>query len=405
MSTRFIRHVAAAAMLALSLAAAVPALGQATATPLPTLVPTQAPPPNANISFPPPVYVLRGEFEIRGSANLPMLTNYFIEFRPLDGPLVASDGTSIYFPVTIPSTQSVNNDVLGVWDTTLVPDGVYELRLTVNVTGVAPRTHVVGPLRVENNPPPFSPNAAVPAPGQATALPPQQPPPTAAPATPTTDPTPTGTVTTGTANVRGGDGTNYPILGSLAQGQTVTLVGISNRGTNWYQVRLPSGQLGWMAPSVISISGNAASLPLVAPPPPPATPTFTPIPPTPTPATTADYIAGNIFLNPVQPVCNQPFTVSIDVANLGTVALPGGFVQVTDVRAADNQLPTTATVAFPVINPGQTLRVDVPLTVSTFFNEVHRITIAIDPANLLIETNEGNNVRTIDYTLAQGACG
>ena len=40
--------------------------------------------PNAQITWPPPVYVLRGEFEIRGSANVPNMANFFIEFRPLD---------------------------------------------------------------------------------------------------------------------------------------------------------------------------------------------------------------------------------------------------------------------------------------------------------------------------------
>jgi len=31
--------------------------------------------PNATISWPPPVYVLRGQFTIRGSANLANMTN------------------------------------------------------------------------------------------------------------------------------------------------------------------------------------------------------------------------------------------------------------------------------------------------------------------------------------------
>ncbi|PJF29043.1 MAG: hypothetical protein CUN52_10365, partial [Phototrophicales bacterium] len=45
--------------------------------------PNTPPNPNANISFPPPVYFLRGEMQIYGSANLPNMANYFLEYRPL----------------------------------------------------------------------------------------------------------------------------------------------------------------------------------------------------------------------------------------------------------------------------------------------------------------------------------
>jgi hypothetical protein len=45
-----------------------------------------------------------------------------------------------------------------------------------------------------------------------------------------------------------------------------------------------------------------------------------------------------------------------------------------------------------------------PLTISTYYNEVHRITLTIDSGNQIPETVEGDNVRTIEYTLAQGAC-
>lgn len=376
---------------------ALPLAAQTNPTPTATTVPS----PFANISYPPPVYVVHGQFDVRGTANIPQLTNYFIEFRPLDGDLLSANGQAIFFPAILPNTTSVLNDVLGTWDTTLVPDGVYELRLTVNVSGQAPQTHTVSPIRVENNPPPFAQVAISTLVAPATSVPQ----PTAIPVTPTVDATPLGTVTPSTANVRTGDGQNYSIIGSLARGTEVQLIGLSNRGSNWYQVRIPSGQLGWMAASVLSVSGNVATLPLVAPPPPPPTPippTLTPIPATATPSTTADYTAGNASLNPGSPQCNQPFTVSLDIANLGTAPLPGGFLQVTDTRASDNALPTSVTVVFPVINPGQTINVTVPLTITTFFGEVHRITLVIDPSNILPESNEGNNVRTIEYTLIQG---
>jgi hypothetical protein len=391
-------------VLAVLLMAGVPVFSQT--------APIATPDPNASITWPPPVYVLRGEFEIRGSASLPNMTNYFIEFRPLEdtfgiqAPVATEEAgvvEEVFFPAILPSSTPVLNEVLGVWDTSLVPDGLYEIRLTVNLTAGEPVTHTVSPLRVENEPPPF---VQIPAATQAvpaTQIPPTQPPPPTVP--PTEDPTPRVTVTTPNGNVRSGDGTNYPIVASLTQGQTADIVGISNTGSGWYQVRLPNGQIGWMAPSIVQVSGNLAGIPRIQPPPPPFTATFTPVPATATPITSANLVAGIVVLNPSAPTCNQTFVVGFDVANLGSQpTAASGIVSLTDVRAADGTLTGSTVGGFPVLAAGQTFRVDMPLTISTYYNEVHRITLTIDSGNQIPETVEGDNVRTIEYTLAQGAC-
>ena len=72
--------------------------------------------PTAEISWPPPVYVLRGEVSLLGSVNLPDMTGFFIEYRALDDDLSAPD-TRAWLPVTLPSSTPVVNDVLGAWDT------------------------------------------------------------------------------------------------------------------------------------------------------------------------------------------------------------------------------------------------------------------------------------------------
>lgn len=380
--------------------------------------PEATPDPNASITWPPPVYLLRGEFEIRGSANLPNMTNYFIEFRPLEedtfgvqAPVATEDPGApeataeeeVFFPAILPSSTPVVDDVLGVWDTTLVPDGLYEIRLTVNLAQGDPVTHTVSPLRVENEPPPF-----VQIPDETQVIPtqqivPTQPPPPTVP--PTEDPTPRVTVTTPNGNVRSGDGTNYPIVASLSQGQTADIIGISNTGSGWYQVRLSNGQIGWMAPSIVSVSGNLSGIPRIQPPPPPATPTFTPIPATATPVTQANLVAGIVVFNPDPPTCNQTFNVGFDVANLGTEPTAfSGTVNLVDTRTADGSVQATTIGGFPVLAAGQTFRVEMPLTVSTWHSESHTITLTIDPSNLIPETVEGDNVRTIQYTLQKGDC-
>ena len=398
-----IRRIGLFLLLVMLVAASLPALAQSEPTPTPD--------PNANVVFPPPVYVLRGQSPIIGTANLPNMSNYFIEFRPLTAATTTTTvgagtptPTPVFFPAVLPSTSAVVDDVLGTWDTTLVPDGLYALRMTVNTTSGTPVVITITPLRVENNLDPeiaalIGANVTPVAPTQAPVVPTQPP---AATLTPTFDPTPRGTVTTASANVRTGDSTIYPVIATLPQDTVVELVGIASTGSGWYQARLPSGQLGWMSPTVITVSGDVGRLPRVTPPPPPVTPT--PIP-TATPVTTANLVAGIVVLNPNPPVCAQTFNVGFDVANLGsTPTAASGIVTLTNVRAADGTVQASTIGGFPILQPGQTFRVDMPLTVSTFYNETHRITLVIDQANQIPETQKGDNTQTIEYVLQKGGC-
>ena len=82
-------------------------------------------------------------------------------------------------------------------------------------------------------------------------------------------------------NVRGGPGTNYPVVGSMSNGEDALIVGKNDAG-DWWQIRLSDGILGWVYNAIVSLKGDVAGVPLAAniPTPPP---TFTPAaPPTPT---------------------------------------------------------------------------------------------------------------------------
>ncbi len=68
-------------------------------------------------------------------------------------------------------------------------------------------------------------------------------------------------------NVRSGDGLNYPVIARLMVGMTAEVLGISSRGTGWYQIRLPDGVIGWVGHNVVQIRGDTSNLPLVSPPP------------------------------------------------------------------------------------------------------------------------------------------
>ncbi len=78
-------------------------------------------------------------------------------------------------------------------------------------------------------------------------------------------------VLTPVLNVRSGPGANYPVIDTLRQGTGVDVLG-RNKGSAWWQVQLPGGQLGWVsgAAGLVQVSGATDDLPAVAAPPAPA---------------------------------------------------------------------------------------------------------------------------------------
>ena len=66
------------------------------------LLAQEAAEPTAEISWPPPVYVLRGETSLRGTVNLADMTGYFIEYRALDEDLSAPDTRLTGCPLPCP---------------------------------------------------------------------------------------------------------------------------------------------------------------------------------------------------------------------------------------------------------------------------------------------------------------
>lgn len=80
-------------------------------------------------------------------------------------------------------------------------------------------------------------------------------------------------------NVRGGPGTNYPIVGGLSNGASCAIFG-RNADSSWWQVGCPNGISGWVFTELIAISGDISNVPVrtvappqnVPPPPPPPPP-------------------------------------------------------------------------------------------------------------------------------------
>lgn len=336
--------------------------------------------PSANISWPPPVYTLRAEFTVRGTANMANMTSYFLEYRPLNPDLTPADASVPWIPAILPAARTVVDDVLGVWNTTVVPDGLYELRLTINISGGQPQFARVSPLRIENNPPPF---AVTPTPLVVPTLVPQFA--TQAPqALPTLFPTPTALNLTPqaeavtNANVRSGDSTAYRVIGSLFAGEQVPVVGRSSTGSGWWVIQMSNGGRGWVAPSVVRVTGDTHSLPLINP------------PVTPTPVATATpqlpdlTITGVRFDREIKQ--GENFQVFVTVRNLTGVAAP-------QFSVACNFTPQDKFYSTFVDGLAGFGQIDVALVVKLDSGGGHNTTAncAVDVNQLVAEVNDGNN--------------
>lgn len=356
--------------------------------------PTPEPNPDANISFPPPVYTLRGEdFPIHGTANVEDMSNFFLEVRMLNDDLTPLDTEVLWLPITMPSNTPVLEDELGIWNTSLLEDGLYELRLVIILTDGERVEAWVAPLRIENEIPPFldlgieqpvvqptSDSVIVTPPVVET---PVQPPVTSAPEAQASV----------SANVRLGDSTAYGIVTSLAAGQRVPVVGRSNTGTGWWLIELPDGRRGWVAPTTVQVTGNTDNVPLVAPPPVPA-PVNTPTPTTPPVAQQSDAVLTNVRFDR-NLVVGQNFQIFATVRNDGGVTLP-------DTTVACNFTPMNQIFNSPLapLAPGQ--QVDVVITARLDSGGGNNVTAncAVDLNDLIAEANESNNYFNITVLLA-----
>jgi uncharacterized protein YraI len=97
-------------------------------------------------------------------------------------------------------------------------------------------------------------------------------------ATPTVDASPTPAVQEVTItvlqnmNVRGGPGTNYPIVGPGPAGQSAKVLG-RNADASWLQIEYPSADgLGWIFAKLVQVNGDPQTVSVAQAPPPPAAP-------------------------------------------------------------------------------------------------------------------------------------
>jgi hypothetical protein len=80
------------------------------------------------------------------------------------------------------------------------------------------------------------------------------------------DPTPRASPIGQGVNVHAGDSIDFGLVGTLNQGESAPVLGISDRGTGWYNIQLPDGTTGWVNGTNVTITGDASLIPSLSPP-------------------------------------------------------------------------------------------------------------------------------------------
>lgn len=170
------------------------------------------------IDWPPPVYHLSGTVSVAGTVNPAGLRSYFLEAAAYE-----PGSEAFWLPVTPPSGTPVSGGVLAAWDTTLLDDGLYSLRLRALLQSGETLTYTVAPLRILNNPDASMPQIpeVVVAPPAATEEPTPPPPPTPVPR-----PNPVSTLP-------------LPVGGHVITFNPQTVTAMQSAGMTWMKWQIP----------------------------------------------------------------------------------------------------------------------------------------------------------------------
>jgi hypothetical protein len=103
----------------------------------------QTTPLSANIDSPVAGQVVQGSVNIHGNTNIDGFQSYEVDFS------YVNDLTQTWFLIQ-ENTTSIENGVLAVWDTSIITDGEYTLRLLINQIDGTQLESLVTSLRVRN---------------------------------------------------------------------------------------------------------------------------------------------------------------------------------------------------------------------------------------------------------------
>ena len=330
----------------------------------------------SGITSPAPGSAVTETVTILGTATDANFQSYVLHYKPSE----AFANAYAYFD---DGNQPIVDGVLGVWDTSELAPGSYVLRLRVVRTDGNYDEYFVEDLQLgaAAQTPPQEPTTVITATAETTptaeitattevipTVVPTVVPTAEVTATEETSPvatinvtaTPTATtvppedgdttdspgaaqiVTARTINVRGGPGTNYPVVAALQAGESAPILGQNETG-DWWQIQVDDTQ-GWVLSTIVTAE-NAGNVPVVATPPAPAV-TATPVPTAtvaaPQGSTTVTETAGITTSSPaeVSVTLTGNITDATALADFVRILLAGFGADDADVTATIGDLPT-----------------------------------------------------------------
>lgn len=341
-----------------------------------------------HIAWPKPVTELWGTTEILGTAAVPGMAYYYLEYIALNDDLSLPENAP-WLPVTVGITRPVVSGSLTSLDTTLIPDGTYILRLTVNTVDGQSYHDFVWPLRIANER--FT---AVLAGTEQEATP------EAAPTQAAGDTTPHVVASSQyhSINVRRCDlidNDRCPIIAALRSGESALVLALSSNNTGWLQIQLPAGTVGWVSPTVVEQQGDFSSVGRTQPPAPLAAPAVAQPPAAVVASSQASSVVPNgLAIEGGSATCNRTFNVQINLNNNSGGVAPEGTVTLQDVNVGTGEVTFTGYANYLSLNPGANFVVVIPVRTSVYYNEDHE----------LRAFSNGRQVST-RYDLRQGDCG
>ena len=183
-------------------------------------------------------------------------------------------------------------------------------------------------------------------------------------------------------------------VGSLMVDDEVLIIAV-NPARNWYRIRRGEQIDAWVDASLISAADDLSGLPVE---------TGAPQ----APSVGVNLVVTSLDLVPDTPVCGQPTIVRATVRNSGAVdsqTSPWVTAQAHLLSDDSVQAQNPNTVYLPTLQAGEETLLEIPLTLTGRFAELHVIRVTVDQGNHVIETHENDNIgASSQFELSQGAC-
>lgn len=183
-------------------------------------------------------------------------------------------------------------------------------------------------------------------------------------------------------------------IGSLMVDDEVLIVAVNPAGT-WYRIRRGTEIDAWVDASLVTAADDLSGLPIE---------TGAPQ----APQEGINLVVTSIELVPDPPICGQPTIVRAIVRNSGAVdSQTSPWVTAKAHLLSDEsvQAQNPETVYLSALEAGEEAILEILLTLTARYSELHVIRVTVDQGNHVIETHENDNIgASRHFELSQGTC-